>query len=266
MKTALILSGGGSKGAIEIGACKVVLAKYKPDIIIGTSVGSLNGAMIADGHDMEDNLSRTITFWKKSNRDAFFQFNSEVIFKLAKAQSVFSNKKLYSSMEKMLRARDFEDLHIPLFVNCTNLITGEPRYFHEGPILDPLIASCSAVPLLPPVIIDDVPYIDGLFGSIFGVGKAIEQKCRRIILIDVERVHPRESFSSMKEYFEYSWGLLKNQNIRKELELCRSRCSELIEISPSLTTLDMLPTDFSNVDELIKAGEEAASKVLDKKK
>jgi predicted acylesterase/phospholipase RssA len=49
-KTALVLSGGGSKGAIEVGILKVILKKITPDVIIGTSIGALNAAVTARGN------------------------------------------------------------------------------------------------------------------------------------------------------------------------------------------------------------------------
>ena len=62
-RTALILSGGGSRGAFEAGALQVILKHITPDCIIATSIGAINGAFIAGGGSPEQLVQR----WKETD-------------------------------------------------------------------------------------------------------------------------------------------------------------------------------------------------------
>jgi len=263
MKTALILPGGGAKGAIELGACKVIFQKIKPDLIIGTSVGALNGAALADTDDIDANLKKMEMFWLKVKKSTFFPLNWEVFYKFLHASSIYSSRGIYRFLNEYLSVRKFADLKIPLYVNCTNLISGQSEFFSEGELIDPLVASASAAPLLPPVIIDNVPYVDGAFGSVFGVEKALELKCKRLVIVAVEHFeHYNMKFKTFREHAEYSWALMRNQNMRNELQICKDHNIQVIEIKPVTPTVEILTIKSGDTKKMIEAGEEEAKRVL----
>ncbi len=260
MKTALILPGGGSKGAIELGACKVILSKIVPDLIIGTSVGALNGVVLCNGKDIDENLKKLEMIWEKASKRSFFPLNPEVFFRFHHARSFYSNKGIYNQLKKYISVRNLEELDIPLHVNCTNMISGEPEFFTKGKLFDPVVASCSSPPFFPPVKINGVPYIDGSISSYFGVKEAVRLKCNKIILINV-RVFEKYAFekNNLSECTHHATALVENQLIRDELDIAKKMHKNIIEIRPPIKNIHL--TDFRFTKELIKDGEEAAEKV-----
>jgi NTE family protein len=263
MKTALVLSGGGSKGAIQAGALEVVMKKLKPDMIVGTSVGSLNGAAIADGDDLYANAIRLKKMWYNLDRKILFPINTN-LFSFHSSRALFSNKGLYNHIEKNLTAKTFEDLFVPLYVNCTNMYTGKSEFFSKGKIIDPLVASCSAAPAYPPVEINNIPYIDGAFGSVLGIEKIIRLGCKKAVIINTEHYTsflPKKN--SIAEYTERILAINRTQSIESELNILKLNKIKVIEVSPEPLTYELLPLDFLNVNNMIKLGNKEAKKVLD---
>jgi NTE family protein len=262
MKTALILPGGGTMGAIEFGACKVIFEKMTPDVIIGTSVGALNGAFAAQGN-FRKKIPEIEEMWKAVKRSHIMPLNKELFYKAYHASSLYSNKGLYRLLDKHLVSRTFEALTIPLYVNCTNLLNGESEFFSHGELARPLVASCSCAPFLPPVMIEGKPYVDGALGSVFGIQKAIELQCKKVIIIGIGHfIHYNLSLKSFREHAEYSVALMRNQNMRHEIELCCDHGIEVVEIRPPTPTVEIFPTHSSDMATLIKMGEEEARRML----
>ncbi len=263
MKTALILPGGGSKGAIEVGACRVLLRKVVPDVIISTSVGALNGVTLANGKDIEENLARLELIWKKANRRDFFPYNKSLFLKFHHAKSIYSNKGLYKKLKKNISVRTFEELDIPFYVNCTNMISGETEFFSSGKLLDPIVATCSSPPFFPPVYIKDIPYIDGSVSSYFGIREAIKLKCKQIIIINI-RAFKKFIYEkkNLAEYSDHISVLLANQLIKDEIQIGKNLGAKIVEIKALSGNIHF--TDFRHTNELIKEGENAAKKVMRK--
>ena len=68
-KKAVVLSGGGAKGGYQIGVWKVFRQMgFTPDIVVGTSVGALNGALMA-----LDNFDAALDIWENMSMDSVFQ-------------------------------------------------------------------------------------------------------------------------------------------------------------------------------------------------
>ena len=85
-KTALVLCGGGAQGAAEIGFYQAMVELgVRPDCIIGTSVGALNGAFIACGMD----ISRMKEIWADISGRKLYRLNPELLWKWGNASSLF---------------------------------------------------------------------------------------------------------------------------------------------------------------------------------
>ena len=147
----LALSGGGARGFAHVGALKVLDEMgVRPDIISGTSAGSLIGVLYADGYTPDEiiDLFSSLNFSDLAeitiHRSGFFKITRFRIF-----------------LKKVLRARYLEDLEIPVMVTATDLDQGCSKTFATGPVIDIVCASCSIPVLFSPVIIDNVHYVDG---------------------------------------------------------------------------------------------------------
>ena len=164
-RTGLVLSGGGTRGFAHIGAIQALEeAGEEVDVISGTSVGSIVGAMYANGYSPD----RILELFKK-----------HTIFKLSRPS--FSRKGflnfvgLQKRISKYLRVKSFEELKIPLYVCLTNLTKGEVVYVHEGPLEKVIMASASIPIMYAPVRIDEDFFIDGAVFDNFPVKPIREQ-------------------------------------------------------------------------------------------
>jgi predicted acylesterase/phospholipase RssA len=171
--TALILSGGGARGFAHVGLLRVMeLYKLKPDVIIGTSAGSLIGAFYACGYSPDEMM------------DAVKEFNKQKIMARAFPNlplSVVSWKPIDKFLYKYLGNKNIEDLKIKLVIVATNMETGNIEIFTKGNLLKAVEASCSIPGFFPPVKIGDNYYVDGgillddptSIAKSFGVNKTI---------------------------------------------------------------------------------------------
>lgn len=169
-KLGLALSGGGIKGLSHAGILKA-LAEFdiKPDIISGTSAGSIVAALYADGHspDMILSFFEDVTFTQMAK----LGFPDGGFFSLSAFEDFLASK---------LRAKTFEDLKIPIRIVATDLDHGQSVVFSSGELIEPIIASCSLPILFFPKKINGTTYVDGGVFKNFPVS-TIRNKCEFVI-------------------------------------------------------------------------------------
>lgn len=150
-KIGLVLSGGGYRGAAHVGVFKALKElDIKPNIVAGTSSGAITGALLAAGHDWKTILD----FLKESDALSFskYTFQKAGFYDSAKYQSIF---------KQYFPDDNFGALEIPLFVATTDLIEGKTKFFYEGELIKPLIASSAVPGIFSPVPVDNTLLCDG---------------------------------------------------------------------------------------------------------
>ncbi|MCD8555182.1 MAG: patatin-like phospholipase family protein [Bacteroides graminisolvens] len=205
----LVLSGGGAKGFAHLGAFKALRERnIMPDIISGTSAGALAGAFIADGYSPEEILH----FFDGKTIKEFTEINTPGI-------GLFNTRRLFSFIKKHLRAKRFEDLHIPLIVTATDFDNGISTHFSEGLLVAPLVASCSVPIVFTPTIIDGKHYVDGgLFQNL--PASVIRHQCKKIIGINLNPIYLKKHTNSLKGIAEKSLHCIFNSNTASDKKLC----------------------------------------------
>lgn len=151
MKKALVLSGGGSKGSMQFGIIKHLYEQgYKPDVIYGTSVGSLNAAGLS--HVGIEGLDKVWNGLKKTSD--VFKFNWS--FLLFLASGLYNAKPLQKLLQKTLSGKTPT---VEAYCCKVHIETGEIKYVRntESDYIDSTVASCSI-----PGFTDDVDgWVDG---------------------------------------------------------------------------------------------------------
>lgn len=133
----IVLSGGGAKGFAHIGVLKALNEKgIYPDVISGTSAGSIVGAFYADGIEPDDILKIFI------GKDLY-----SLVQIIMPRKGLFKMKDLLAMLKKNLSAHRIEELKVKTYISATNFTTGRVKYFYEGPIIKPIVASAS-IPVL----------------------------------------------------------------------------------------------------------------------
>ena len=162
MKTAFVLGGGGVLGAHEVGMLRALSeAGIAPDVVVGTSVGAINGAFVAA--DPAGAAARLDQLWQG---DAVRQAFSETLLgravRLASSGThLHSMVPLRDMLRDMLPAADFADLELPFQCVAASIERAQAHWFTSGPIVPAVLASCAVPGLLPPVEIGGEHFFDG---------------------------------------------------------------------------------------------------------
>ena len=205
----LALSGGGARGFAHVGALKVLDEMgVRPDIISGTSAGSLIGVLYADGYTPDEII------------DLFSSLNFSDLAEITIPRSgFFKITRFRNFLKKVLRARYLEDLEIPVMVTATDLDQGCSKTFATGPVIDIVCASCSIPVLFSPVIIDNVHYVDGGVLRNFPV-TPIRPFCDIVMGVNVNPMVAKEYKKSIIGIAERSYGFIFKSNTLADMKLC----------------------------------------------
>lgn len=163
MTTAFVLSGGASLGSIQVGMLLALAeAGIAPDLIVGTSVGALNGGWISSRPDI-DGINALADLWRSLSRKDVFPTNLSVGFLgfIGQRQSLVSDSGLRRLLKEHLLFRRLEDAPIPLHVVATDVLTGKDVLLSGGDPIDAIAASAAVPAVLPPVRIDGRDLMDG---------------------------------------------------------------------------------------------------------
>lgn len=161
-KTAFVLSGGGIQGSIQIGMLRALIERgIRPDVIAGTSVGALNGVILAQRPD-EKGVEHLSEIWHALEGEDIFpgNFLSRIV-KLIRSNHVFPRTGVERIVDGNVSAINFEDLPIEMTVVACDLDTGEEVRFSTGAIRPALFASTALPGIFPPVSHDGRRLVDG---------------------------------------------------------------------------------------------------------
>lgn len=150
----LALGGGGARGFAHVGVLQVLEAEaIRPEVVVGTSVGSLIGALVADGHDAAavERLALTV------EKDDFFDYGPRSLL----AGGLARGERIERFVTAHTRTCLIEALPVRYAAVAVALRTGEARVFDHGPLARAVRASCTIPGVFAPVEIDGVTYVDG---------------------------------------------------------------------------------------------------------
>ncbi|MDT8437087.1 MAG: patatin-like phospholipase family protein [Gemmatimonadota bacterium] len=181
-RLALVLGGGGSKGALQAGLYRAMHeVGIRPDLVVGTSVGALNGAFVAAGRD-PDEMARG---WAALTRSDLFGFNWRILVRGLAETSLFSPARLQALLDDRLPVRSFEDLPIPLHIVTTHMGLGEACVWSKGDVPRAVVASCAIPGILPPVFAHGgVPHIDGSLSDNIPIDTAFAKGATEVIAMN----------------------------------------------------------------------------------
>jgi NTE family protein len=204
-KLGVVLSGGGTRGAFEVGVIDV-LARHGivPDVLIGTSVGAINAAFWAL-HPAADVGPQLLDFWLKSNRSTILPDGPLPMF-----GRLFQRRDHLTTQAGLLRALRaaipesmcLEDAAIPLAVTSTDAQRGERVVFRRGPMLPALLASAAIPGVWPPVEIGGRQLMDGGLVANCDLESAVEAGMTDVIAVDVMSAVVRKTRMDVRDIVE----------------------------------------------------------------
>ena len=201
-KKALVLGGGGAKGSYEMGAWKAFDELGKTwDIITGTSIGSLNGAVIAEG-----DFQKAEYLWKNIDFEKLFHEDEENVPRIESTLDIvkfcvsdminegsYDTKELYETIKLCIDEEKVRNssarfglmtVEIPNMKPWGMMIDDIPN----GKLCDFLLASCSCFPVFKPWKIENRRFIDGGYYDNLPVNLAIDNGAEDIVAVDLEAV------------------------------------------------------------------------------
>ena len=183
--TALVLAGGGTRGAVQIGMLQVLTEHgFVPDRIYGSSVGAVNGVAFA-GDPTRAGVERMTEIWRGLTRDDVYpqgRLHGPWLY-FQQRDSVYPNTGLRKVVEAGIDFDRLEDAVIPVEVVATSLTDGQERWFTYGSAMDAVLASTAVPAIFPPVEIDGERFIDGGVVNNVPVRRAIESGATRIVVL-----------------------------------------------------------------------------------
>jgi len=183
--TALVLSGGGTRGAAQIGMLQVLTEHgFLPDRIYGSSVGAVNGVGFA-GDPTSDGVERMTQIWRGMTRDNIYpqgRLHGPWRY-LQQRDAVYTNTGLRSVIENGFAMDRLEDAVVPVEVVATSLSDGHEHWFTVGSAVEAVLASAAVPAVFPPVEIDGERFIDGGVVDNVPIRRAIESGATRIVVL-----------------------------------------------------------------------------------
>jgi NTE family protein len=250
---ALVMSGGGAKGAFELGAADYLIRDLKidPSVVVGVSTGNLNAAMLAQGNGAEGLVEQLdalkgIWFGLKENDDVYFERFPGLVAKLLgaifKADSLYSNKPLWKLIQKHVDPAKLQSSGRILRIGVVGLMSGD-FYTVDGnypPIREMVRASASIPVYFNPVEVGNYKanqkdwFVDGGVRDVTPLGAAFdalrelknasgEDDVDTIYLILAsplrsEKIIDYDQIDSGIEIMKRALGLLINEVYRTDLE------------------------------------------------
>jgi len=248
VKIGLALGGGAARGFAHIGVIKALESQgIVPDIVVGTSAGSLVGALYAAGnngfalHRMALEMDEaTISDW------------SVPLF--AKASGVLKGEALQNYVSKAVNNLPIEKLRIPFGAVATDLRNGQPILFRRGNTGTAVRASSAVPSVFQPVKIGDRFYVDGGLVSPVPVRFAREMGADFVIAVNISAQPDAQPANSSLDILLQTFAIMGQSINHYEL-----READIV-IQPRLGT--MKGNDFPGRNAAILAGEQAASLVM----
>lgn len=188
-RLALVLSGGGASGIVQVPFLEELIRRdIKPDLIVGSSVGAVNGAFLAFHPNDIEGLA---DLWIALRNTRLWHRNILRITRnlLTKGTSVYSNRFLQDLFRQHVTIDEIAAAEIPLYLVTTSLSNGHKRILSRGQLLSGVMASIALPGLFPPVRVDGDWCVDGGLSSGLDLETAILQGATHTIAVDLG-VHP----------------------------------------------------------------------------
>lgn len=262
-KTALVLGGGGTLGAVQVGFVRRLSELAIPiDFVVGTSVGALNAAYVAFHEDPQHDCFEQI--WSGLSTKRLYRRNPLAALRIlaGSRMSLYDSALVRSLVREHLHHDDFSAARIPLFVTTTNLCTGRREIFGDGPLLPAVLASAAVPGLFPPVRIGGDLYADGGITAGLDIAAAIELGASSVLAIDLRPALVRRCPNNIVDVLTRSLEVLAESRSACSTEHVGYGDVEVVHIQPGLAGTDR--AGFRDAKRLLDESYTMACEVFDR--
>jgi NTE family protein len=188
--TAIVLGGGGVLGAVQAGMLRALLEfGVQPDLVVGTSVGALNGAVLA-ALPRDEVADRLEALWLSPEAQSLFAAGTVRRLRTLAHSGVaaHSPEPLRRAASTVLGGWRIEDLPVRFTCCAASIEDAAEHWFEHGPAVDAVLASAAVPGLLPPAVVEGRHYLDGGLVNSIPLGRAVELGAERVFVLHVGRV------------------------------------------------------------------------------
>lgn len=245
-KIGLVLGGGAARGFAHVGVIRVLEQEKIPiDLVVGTSVGSLIGALYADtGNSFE--LEWTAF---QVQKDDIFDFSI-----LSSARGPVKGERLEVFVNEKVKAKTIETMKIPFAAVATNLKTGEAVVLDKGPVGRAVRASSSIPGVFSPVIHNGLLLVDGGVVDNVPVDVARNMGAEFVIAVTIPKAVEKGEVDKVWEIVLQSINIMTS-----EISKMNAAGADIV-IEPQVGDIGMM--DFDQKKRAMEAGMEAAKAAL----
>lgn len=228
MKQALILAGGGARGAFQVGVLRFLEEiNWKPDLICGTSVGAVNAAGTGCGMTSAE----LAAFWKTYNRRMLFDLTLQKFIlsflSRRKFKPLMDTQPLRAVLEKHIDIEALRRSRTEIIITAVNMRTSAVSYFDRKEITVRHLLASGAIPLFFPwQFIEGEPYWDGGLMANVPLMPALERGAKEIVIVllspvgasyrTLPQTHSQVA-ELMIEHFLFSSGSVLQEAMKKGL-------------------------------------------------
>ena len=266
---AFVLSGGGNLGAAQVGGLLALLeAGIRPDLVVGCSVGALNGTFLAADPHL-DQVEALAEVWRALTSGSVFATprRRQLVNVMRGRDHVIDDHGLRDLIRRLSPVQDLGDCRVPVQVVTTDIDVGAPAWFTSGPAEEILAASAALPGLFPPVELEGRLHVDGGVLEPLPVGRALDLGVATTYVLDVtagtassgvrDSRRPRSALEVLVRSFEVS------RVVNTPAPETLARPGQEVVVLPLADTSWLDLRDFSRTSALIDGSRAAASRFLD---
>ena len=253
--TAFVLAGGGSLGAVQVGMLKALVAHgVQADMVVGSSVGAINGAYFA-GRPTVEGIAALDQLWRGLRRNDIFPLQWRTLARFIwRRDFLVSTSGLLNLIDQNVPYRNLEEARLPIHIVTTNFLTGATVVLSSGPASQAILASCAIPVAFSPVAVGSRHLADGGIASNTPIRTAIENGANRLIIMPTGyacalQKPPAGAIASAL----HGLTLLIAGQLTKELKTIEADVT--FHVVPSLCPVTVSAYDFSQTGTLIDRAE-----------
>jgi NTE family protein len=267
---AFVLSGGGNRGPLHVGAVKALLeAGIVPELIAGSSAGALNGAYLAVEPSLAQ-VERMAQLWRDAGRQKLFTPSPlKAISNMLRGRDhMVDNRAVRAYVARSLPSgvRTFGDLPMPLYVTLVHLLTqtlyvyGDDR---SAPLVDAVVTSAAVPGFFPPTYAKGQAFVDGGVISNLPLKLAVVRGAREIWAIDLSfEVDPSAKLTNVLDIAGYTTKRPLYSNCLRELEWAVQQPGVTLHHISINAFQNIALGDFSKSEAMFAEGERVARNYL----
>jgi len=226
MTVAFVLGGGGVRGAVEVGMLRALFeAGVVPHLVVGTSIGAINGAAVAHDPTMSV-IGQLEEAWASPTASAVYGDSwFRQMQRLAQSRTHLNDPGPLRDLLASMLGRDvqFEDLAVPLAVCASSIERAAEVWFDSGPVIDAVLASASVPAALPPTLINGEHFVDGGIVNSIPLSEAVARGATEIYVLQVGRIEePLSVPTKPSEVARVSFEIARRHRFARDLALLPS--------------------------------------------